>query len=1141
MPVLARRRSRKRAPREESAQQDEAPPAAPRRRRRRRWLVVALPILAVVFWLPAIVARTPLLSWVLAIAAADLQGTVTVQSASLGWFSPIAADGLAIRDSGGEPVLQASGVRGDRSLVAILANTSRLGRFRLERPKLWVTLHSDGSNLEDVLKEYLAPTDEPADAVDIALTISKGSVSLTDQDSGQKWQIEDLELSLSSSGEAAAGLKLEASAKIADPQRPGRVAVALTLARPDPNGAASSGEANLDADAVPLAMFESLIGRFASQTRLTGRLSSKIHARWGGEAATSQARLQADLSTDGLTLSTPSLGTDSVRLERLQAACQMTWQDDVLKIEQSSVACDLANVTATAAIDLSQAWSGRLPTSALKQTGQLTGHVDLARLAAMLPETLRIREAAEVTSGRMEFALSSRPGEQGAVWKGRIEAANLTAVHGGRQLTWQQPVLLTLAAHDSATGPVVERLECRSDFLALDAAGTAQSLTASARFDLGQLAERLGQVVDLGELELAGNGWAHLNWKRSAEEQFEADADLQVRGFLLARPEQHPWKEENLLVFLSAVGETDSGAVSQVQNASVTVKTAADQIEAKLLRPVLDLRSGGAWPVHLKMQGQLQDWPARLGPWLALDDCEVAGSYDLDVEADGSAGGVTVRRAKLAVEQLQLLTPTLRVSEPKVEMWGSGGWDRQQRRVQIDPAVLTSSGLSLQAGNVTLTMPQQGPADMAGTIKYQGNLEPLSRWFVDPNAPPTWRVAGELAGTAQVTHSSGQIKVEANADLGNLMVVDASGEQFHEPRVHLTARGDYTQRDGRLRIEQLELNSMVLGGSAAGHIVAGADRSEVQISGEVSYDLQRLCDLLRPYLGREIRMAGRGTSPASYHGPLAPVEAQASAGIGWQWANVYGFAIGPGQLSARLADGMLQIEPLDLTVGQGHLRLTPQLQLAQPRELTLSPGPIVERVQIDPQMCASLLKYVAPVLAGVTSAEGAFSIDLDGCQIPLADPAQGEIAGRFTVHSVQIGPGPLVQELAVLLGRAAPATLRRESVVQFRMIQGRVYHEGLELIFPDLTIRTRGSVGLDQTLAIMAEMPIPPKWLGNNPLGSALRNQTIRIPIGGTLDRPQLDRRVLDQLSRQFLQKAARNVLQDEMNRQLDRLFAPPN
>ena len=57
-----------------------------------------------------------------------------------------------------------------------------------------------------------------------------------------------------------------------------------------------------------------------------------------------------------------------------------------------------------------------------------------------------------------------------------------------------------------------------------------------------------------------------------------------------------------------------------------------------------------------------------------------------------------------------------------------------------------------------------------------------------------------------------------------------------------------------------------------------------------------------------------------------------------------------------------------------------------------------------------------------------------------------------------------------------------------------------------LSIRTHGWVGLDEKLDIVADMPVPPKWLAGNTLVSqAMRNQTISLPIKGTLNKPQID------------------------------------
>ena len=62
-----------------------------------------------------------------------------------------------------------------------------------------------------------------------------------------------------------------------------------------------------------------------------------------------------------------------------------------------------------------------------------------------------------------------------------------------------------------------------------------------------------------------------------------------------------------------------------------------------------------------------------------------------------------------------------------------------------------------------------------------------------------------------------------------------------------------------------------------------------------------------------------------------------------------------------------------------------------------------------PAMAASGLQYIVPALAGIATAEGRFSIELEGCRIPIDAPARGELAGRMIVHSVQIGPGHLLQ------------------------------------------------------------------------------------------------------------------------------------
>jgi hypothetical protein len=322
--------------------------------------------------------------------------------------------------------------------------------------------------------------------------------------------------------------------------------------------------------------------------------------------------------------------------------------------------------------------------------------------------------------------------------------------------------------------------------------------------------------------------------------------------------------------------------------------------------------------------------------------------------------------------------------------------------------------------------------------------------------------------------------------------------------------------------------------------------------------------LLQSFAGEGIRIAARGQQPFSIRGPLVPLSRdqqlgevragvaaqpptstlarlEARAALDWQSADIYGFRIGPGQLRADLARGILGVAPLDLLVSEGRFQAAPRVHFEPgPAELQLGPTKLFENVRITPDISQQALKYIAPVLAGVSHAEGRFSIDLDGARIPLASPQQGDLSGRLTVHAIQISPGPLVAQFAALFGTPRAIHLREQSVVAFRMVDGRVYHQGLELVWPDVTIRTYGSVGVDGTLALMAEMPVPEKWIGNNPLGDSLRSQIIRLPIGGTLQQPRLDQQALQRAGAKILRNTGVNTLRHELNRQLDRLLGPP-
>ncbi len=261
-------------------------------------------------------------------------------------------------------------------------------------------------------------------------------------------------------------------------------------------------------------------------------------------------------------------------------------------------------------------------------------------------------------------------------------------------------------------------------------------------------------------------------------------------------------------------------------------------------------------------------------------------------------------------------------------------------------------------------------------------------------------------------------------------------------------------------------------------------------------------------------------------------------------------------LETHLQQQHLSFEPLTLPVSGGQVHLAPRVRLGANPVVELERGLLADRVQMTPEMCQGWLKYVAPLLADTTRAEGQFSVELDGLRLPLLHPNAASASGTLSVHTARAGPGPIAQKL-LGVGRQIESVINPgrngagdadpgiawvsmpEQRIAFRLERGQVWHDSLTMLVGKIPIRTSGWVGLDQRLALTAQLPLQQKWLGSNRLLAAMKDQPIQIPIHGTLQQPQLNVGALNNLGSQAVTGAAEGLLQQELQKQLERLFPP--
>ncbi|QDU06727.1 hypothetical protein [Gimesia aquarii] len=478
----------------------------------------------------------------------------------------------------------------------------------------------------------------------------------------------------------------------------------------------------------------------------------------------------------------------------------------------------------------------------------------------------------------------------------------------------------------------------------------------------------------------------------------------------------------------------------------------------------------------------------------------------------------------------------------------------------------------------------QNPAEPAAQ-KYYGALTGQANVVVTEEARlANWRTTiADFAIEAPVKENSNPQKKVVFSQRNPGWAIS-----WQEPEVRI--EGDTLQdlKSDTLTLNQMSVQSEMLDLAAKGEIREFSTRKQVRLTGEVTYDWQNLTPLLRSKLGPDVDIVGRETRPFTLNGPLGSSESdqlqnvsfnvrprpllpdtrplftptdqyndlRGEAGIGWDKANIRGLTSGKTNIEARIENGQIRFSPLNMQVSGGQFTLAPVIRLdVKPAALVLERGAVIQNFQFTPEMTRNSLRFVAPMLANSTSIQGQFSLNQDFAIIPINNPSEGEARGTFIVKSARVRPGPLLDELSEKItqilaivklnrpgGILAPDSVLVQvdnQVVQYHMVEGRVYHSPFEVQMKGVTVKTTGSVGLDESLDLIAEVGFTNllREDSGKPVLKSLLGRPLRLPIKGTLKKPKIDMRQVGNYAKQMGVNALDAVLGSGFGQQLQGLF----
>ena len=1146
-----------------------------RRRRFPRMLILGLVAVLAITFAPQVLMRTSLRDHLVDFATQGLEGDVSVAQMTGGWFSPLVVREVVALDASGATLLEVEEIQTESSLLGLVLGGFSNPTITVDQPRLFVSFEQDSSNVERAISKWLAPS-ESASSVSCTIRIHQGSALVKDTVTGREWSAEQIQAEYRASLPTSSELDL-ALTLVPELSERGDLQVTYSMT-------GASHQLKVSTAQIPLPIADPLIRRWDSQVAMTGAATGEAEVEW--------AKNEVAIRIESLTVNELSLWTARwLRDERLQiplivaaGSLELTeseWHARDLRVNSEMFNLQLSGdgqLTEDLETAASQLLRG-IPDSRVR----LAGEIDVARIAQAIPETLRLREGRQITAGNLSFAVES--GDDGGWnrWTGELTADRLAAVDGSRVVDWESPLQASFSARHRDEAWQFDDLTCRGSFVALSARGSLDQGTLSFDGDLSRFTADAGQFFQLNNIELAGQLTGSASWKQGQNGELHFTADAQTRDLLWAMPSGMPWREPALRLALSGDAITQGNRIDQITTGTVSLISGSDEFQGSLTSPV-ELTSGAdaAWPLRVGLRGHLSTWLPRLQYLVSGIAPSWDGSIDLDTRLVLAGPSIEVESAAIQFQDLSGQIAGLDIRERQLQVDLAGSWDTETARGSASELSCVGSTVSFRAEDIAVAV--QPTFHLSGRVGYRADLERVSSWLGTSGQ----RLRGELTGHAVFTDDGQSTTVQGDAEARNFAYETAasqsSGTQlatttrsskwdtlWAEKQLKLATQATFNRRAGNATLDLVELSSAAISLGATGTVQDVGGRCELDLAGQVSYDLQQLTETLGPASRVDIKLTGVSTQPFAFHGPLRPVsnvsytsgtptvgrdrghwaQFTASSKFDWETALIYGLPIGGGVVDARLADGLMTFEPIDLEVSGGRVTVTPSLDMRQdPILLKIPRGMIAERVAISREMCHTWLKYVAPLVADATIVEGSLSISVEESTVPLHSIASGRLKGVLDVHAARVGPGELTTQflsvaetLRSLLRKQQPSGISADWIdlpeqrIAFHAENNRVHHEGLQFLVDNVRVSTSGSVGIDQSMTLVATVAIPDDWVANDRWLSALRGQTLQIPIGGSLSAPRLDARAVDQLTKQVLGGAANRLIEQELGRGLERLF----
>ena len=1136
-----------------------------------------------------------------------------------GWLRPIKVRGLRLIDDKGAELIKVAEIETELNLIRLATNYKNLRTITIRGAEAVIDVQPGTTNIEEAIKPLLAsnhPTTPNApSASGPALSFPLGRIRIADaivhaRDSVDltAWdlKVSEADVPLPTQEQpippiTLVGLVQQTAALPGETLMGGQFTI-RTQPIAGASGAASFEsfvpmKMNISTNGLPLQWF-SLVKRRMPEIPIerilglaTVQADIELHSNQQISAQIQTAQI------DSLRIIAPELvGKRGAGLQQIKLSGTMQLYQNRLVAQNAMLQCEIGALAANADLP----WPLVTPTVSQPWIRDadldVRGEVDVARLIQAAPDLIQMQDQVQLLSGNATLSVSQRkqPVSAGAVQSPptsnyRMQLGGLQANVQGQTKRWDQALQASVDVSANNQGQPSFKADCTAEFFKIEGAGDLQEGQIAGHFDLAKMEERLSQWFALPVESLSGAAECSVFWKQDGGNRLTANGKLKTTPVQIVNKygqlDEPAWDGD-----FAIIARVEQGRVIQIDRGQVKLQAAGELLSAEVMEPIsLDRATPGMAQlppagIQLKLVGDLGGWQRRGQLFAGVDPGVIlGGKCELDARGALDINHIEVTQANFVTEPFLVKSGETTFQESRLVGNFSGRVDSQNiTRLQVDNLLVQSGSFALQAkdeavpsrelarkGNAGFRM---DPSRLMSAVRFEtahatgetpsgisveGDITGQIGWEVDPQKL-VWKMISDATNIKASQRTGNPVATQMVSTGGSK--TNSISVIWEEPQAKLVMDGRYDISSGKLEIPNAQLMTEWIAYAGQTTMATQNKTTKIVSQGSLTYDAARVAQRLRPWTGDYLTIQGQKTQPlevtwtSSDSGNWAD-SLQAKSQIGWDSANVIGIEVGAAEVPLKIENGRF-VSRAEIPVSQGVLRWNLDGDVAaNPIVISQSPEKVLDNVAITRQMCQGWLKYVAPLLADVASVQGNLSLQIDQAEIVPTDLARQTIRGQLLVHGANVGPGPLADQLLVLVnqvralrkgagatdggGQAVSWLQLPEQKINFDVEQGRVAHRNMQIQAGDVVINTSGSVGIDGQLELVAAVPILKEWVDKTPALQSLAGQQIQIPIRGTIQRPKMDMNSFASIGQQLATSALQNVAQKQIDKGIGKLLGP--